>query len=377
MNVLINFSTLKCGGGQNVALNFLSVFQHIIENGNKHCFFLVAKDSSIHRWFKKNGNYKYFVCPRNPIQRLLFEVCVTRSIIKKYQIDIIYSYFGYGLFPRKIPQISGAADSNLLYPEIDFWKDYKGVRRWWHLLVDQYRVYGLKHARGIIFENECLEKRFRELYKLNTFTITIKPSISNIYNQKSFSLPSNIIDLKKGLFLCGWHLNKNVLLIPEIAYNFKLMNYPFHLLLTAPLDNSKICRDFIKLVELYNVREYISIIGSVKKEELASLYQQVDVVYLLSKLESFSNNIIEAWTYGKPLIVSDEEWAHSICREGAMYVDRNSAKAIADATFELCEDEKSMEKTVSEGLIQLQTYPSIQDKTRQEWDFINKVYENV
>ncbi|MBS7198815.1 MAG: glycosyltransferase [Bacteroidales bacterium] len=377
MNVLINFSTLKCGGGQNVALNFLSVFPQIVENGDKHCFFLVAKGSSVHRWFEKNGNYKYFVCPRNPVQRLLFEICITRSIIKKYQIDIIYSYFGYGLFPKKIPQISGAADSNLLFPEIDFWGDYKGIRRWKHLLIDQYRIYGLKHARGIIFENECLEKRFQELYKLNTLTITIKPSISNIYNQEFFRLPSNIIGLKKGLFLCGWHLNKNVLLIPEIAYNFKLMSYPFHLLLTAPLDNSKIYRDFIKLVELYDVQEYISIIGPVKKEELASLYQQVDVVYLLSKLESFSNNIIEAWTYKKPLIISNEEWAHSICSEGAIYVDRNSARDIANVTLGLCENQNYREKIVNNGFKQLQTYPSIQDKTKQEWNFINRIYENV
>ena len=46
-------------------------------------------------------------------------------------------------------------------------------------------------------------------------------------------------------------------------------------------------------------------------------------------------------------------------------------------TLGLCENQNYREKIVNNGFKQLQTYPSIQDKTKQEWNFINRIYENV
>lgn len=311
MNILINFSTLKSGGGQNVGLNFL---QFILKEKNEkyNFFFVVAKNSRIQHFLLDNHQNNFITAPNSPIKRLFFEIFNGRKILKKYNIDIIYTYFGYGFYPRKVPQIVGSADSNLYFPEMDFWQEFKGGEKVIKIIIDQYRIWGLKRASGIIFENEAMEKRCHEIYKI-TNTIYIKPSINLSLTNNAFLLPTKIDrSSPKGLFLCGWQRNKNINAIPKIAFILKQIHQPFHFILTAAQDGSKEYNNFKNDCKQYNVEDMISLVGVVKKEELSSLYEQIDYVFLLSKLESFSNNIIEAWYFQKLLFITDAEWSKAI-----------------------------------------------------------------
>ena len=60
----------------------------------------------------------------------------------------------------------------------------------------------------------------------------------------------------------------------------------FSFVLTAPIDKSSIHTQFLDLIRKNEVEDMIDIIGQIKKEDLGSLYNQVDYVFLLSKLES-------------------------------------------------------------------------------------------
>lgn len=375
MNILINFSTLKSGGGQNVGLNFIST----LSSESDKYFFLVAKNSLIHKFLIDNGYESFKTTPNNPFARIIFELFYSRKILTTYEIDVIYSYFGYGLFPKSIPQIIGAADSNLFFSEIDFWKGYRGFPLLKKRLVDKFRIWGLKKANGIIFENRLLEIKCHELFKVKAITTTINPSINLNYEQKEYKLPQASINMKikQGLFLCGWHLNKNVLLIPAIAHHLKMLNIDFHFILTAPIDNSSLHKNFNLLIEKFNVNDMISIVGPIKKEELSSLYNQVDFVFLLSKLESFSNNIIEAWSFKRLLVISDEPWARGICGNGAVYVNRESAVAIADKIKSVLSNPDLCNSTIEHGYNNLNGYPHIEERVSQEISFIKKVYEKI
>jgi glycosyltransferase involved in cell wall biosynthesis len=377
LRIAINVSTQKKGGGQNVVLNFLNVYLRDKGNSNR-AVFIVAKDSCIHKLLlQKCVPEQIIVVSDNPVKRIFQEFFCVSNLLVKMQVDIIYSYFGYGLFRCNIPQIVGSADSNLYYPNIDFWSEYKGVKYLVKRFIDRYRVFGLHRAAGIVYETDILEKKSYEVYRFKGITKTIKPSISIPESNSHFEFPAQFNKKPKGLMLCSWQLNKNIMLVPLIAANLKQKGVPFLFTITAPQDNSDICREFLKLVDEYEVQKYIYISGTVSKDKLRSLYQQTDIVLLLSKLESFSNNIIEAWTFRKPLLVADEEWAHDICHEAADYVNRDDADAISNQIIKLLNDVPYRDLIVEEGSKVLKKYPSIEQRTQQELDFIQFVYDKI
>jgi len=372
MNVLVNLATLKKGGGQNVGLNFLKSLL-----GNNHnlanYYFVVAKGGEIEFFLEASIITNYTVVSQNPFRRILFECFKGGSLLRQQKIDVIYTIFGIGLYPKRIKQLSGSADSNIFFPEVDFWVHYKGLSRLKKKIIDKYRVKALKRADAVIFENESMMMRSKKLFKLE-HTTYIKASIDNRFDKDVLSLKAPK-STKKGLFFCGWQKNKNYELIPFLAKELKNRKIDFHFIITAPIDNSDEHIEFKNNLEIFDVKDMTSIIGQVKKGEIASLYGQVDFVFLLSKLESFSNNIIETWFFKRPLIVANEEWSKSICKEAAKYVDRNDVKLIVDAIEELVKNKEDCKVLVEGGIQELATYPSIDEKTNQELNYIKKIYE--
>ena len=374
MNILVNLGTLKKGGGQNVALNFLNSLQKLTDINKFH--FTIVKNTEIHNFFILNQLKNFTLVPSNPLLRIIYEITIGKILIYKLKINIIYSYFGICLYSKNIPQITGSADSNLYFPEINFWKDYSGIQLILRNMVDYYRVWGLHRSSGIVFENEALEKRCHEIFKIKE-TKFIKPSFFvNTNKDKTLNIPiKNNEHVTKGLFLCGWQLNKNIMLIPKIAKMLKDKKIKFHFIITAPKDNSSIHLSFMRKIKFYNVNDMVSVIGEVKKEELSSLYGQIDLVFLMSKLESFSNNIIEAWSFNKLLIVSDEHWSKSICKNGAIYVNRDSEFDICSKIIDSIHNTELVNKTLKNAKTILKDYPTIEQRTKQELDYIKYIYE--
>lgn len=369
MHILLNLSNLKSGGGHNVAYNFLLSLDDF--ESNVTFTYYVASDSPLHHFLLRKKVSHLYVAPRNPLLRLLIDLSIGSFLLAFSDIDIIYTYFGFSPFITFKPQVSGIADSNLFYPDINFWNRFTGLSLFGKRLVDFYRLAGLKLAYATIFENPSLMTRAIDLYGISR-TTTIKPSI---YALPSCQSPStSILKLPsgpKGLFLCGWQYHKNYLMIPSIASELKDQNIDFTFVFTAPLDQSYCHKEFVALAAQLNVSDRIIFTGPVPKHELPELYSSVDFVFLLSLLESFSNNIIEAWFYGKPLFITDHEWSRSICHDAAVYVSRDDPSSIADNIRQLLFDQCIRDLIVSRGHKMLSSYPSIHTRTRLELEFLS------
>lgn len=374
MKILVNLSMLKRGGGQTVALNFVDVIPSI--NSEDVFYFAVCRNTELDEAVKRVVKSTQIIyLSHNPYIRIFQERTLLEYYLSKNHIDVVYTYFGYTNIDKRIPQVSGVADSNLFFPDIDFWEGYSGIVRLYKKMIDSYRVHGYKKADALIFENEAMMRQSTKILGEKKVTF-IRPSVSG--------LPSKGKEEEKGaetkqetyigLLLCGWQYNKNILKIPEVVYQVRRLGIDYRFYITTEKDKSAICKQFMRDVEKYNVEEYISLIGNVRKDSLRELYEKIDHVFLLSKLESFSNNIIEAWCYERPLLVADEEWSHSICKEGAIFVKRDDAKMIAETIADILHGDRAS-RVVHMGRRLLLQYPSPLEKACTEIEYVKSVFE--
>lgn len=157
MNVLINLISIKKGGGQQVATNFVEQITRI--NGVS-VVFLVTNSTLVHLYLRDNLKIdarKIINVKDSHLHRLVFISTRIDEIIINYNIDIIYTLFGPGLHSRRVKSVTGCAYSNLFYPEINFWKDYNMFVRIKKELIDLYRMKSLLKSDAIIFENASMQ----------------------------------------------------------------------------------------------------------------------------------------------------------------------------------------------------------------------------
>jgi len=336
--------------------------EHPIEEHNFS--FFCAKGSKIHDCLIQNNVSNIYTSPPSALKRILWQKVIAPRELKKLKPDVIYQIFGYSAYPKKYCQVCGEADSNLFFPEVDFWCELPKWKKIFKKWKDLYRIQMLKRADGVVFENQAMLNRCSKLFpKVFQRSCFIKPSINKVFsgsmhdtNEQSNSLNS----APSVLMLCSWQPNKNYSIMPAVIKILKDRNYPIHFRFSVSADDT--CEEAIKFrkqLKDCSVEEYVDFLGPVSPEKIAAAYSKSDAILLLSKLESFSNNIIEAWTYRRPIIVSDMEWSHAIIGEAGYYVNRDNPEDIADAIQKVCSDNKTRSTLVHCGIDQLKTYPDI------------------
>lgn len=379
MVVLFNLLPIKKGGGQQVATNFV---RQTILRKDLHPIYVVTRDTLLHKFLLEVGvDRKQIVIIENSLLlRIRFTFFDVGKIIRDKRIELIYTMFGPGLHHKDVKSVTGCAYSNLFFPEIDFWEGYSFLQRIKLRLIDKYRLKTTLKSDAIVFENEAMLKRAVSLlnYPVKK-TKLILPSISEV-SEKSpsteFKKRLEIINRSDYniLLLTGWHKNKNIEIIPEVLeclFKKKALNVTF--IITVPSNHSKSIELLAKAKRL-NVANNIIFFDTVTPFEVPHLIEIVNAMALFSKLESFSNNIIEAWTYKKALFISNEEWSKAICKEFAIYVDRNDANDISNKIIEFKNNSGEEEKLINSYDQILQIYPSSKQKVDLQIEFLKKVY---
>lgn len=376
MNILLNLIAIKKGGGQQVATTFLDTV--LSNEGLGHSWYVVAtKDSEVHGVLKKHKYVNYQVINNNVVKRLFFEAAVINRIIKKNKIDVVYTYGPALFFNIKIPVVIRSAYSNLYFPEIKFWVGYSLLKTLHLKLQDIYRLQMTLRTNGLIVENESMRERALELFDFTEEnTIYIKSSVTAFTrSEKQINfIPEHQKNNFKVLLLTGWHRNKNLHLLPDILKSILNKhgrnNISFFLSINENLPEAK---QLIEKARNLGVSGNLFFIGSIKSEHIHLVYDQTDVVLLLSLLECFSNNIIEAWHFKRPLVISNEPWARAICKDSAIYVNRNDPEYIADKLVEISNSSSLYSNTVAKGLIELESYNTPLSKARAQVDFLQKI----
>lgn len=370
MNILINFLPVRVGGGQQVASNLIKTIKD--NNYGHRWLFLVGAGTELER-LAIEFRLEHVSKPFSYLKRFYFENFGIERIIKNEKIDIIYHY-APTYKKLKVPQVIRSVYSNLYYPEIDFWSNYRGIPKMKKNIIDYFRKVKTFAADGIVFENpDMLERAVFNHNFPRDRTIFVKPSVSKFDDKPAADLQTS--KSNKILLLSSWHPNKNISILPKVA---KILVdkqiFDFCFVVSIPASHPEIIK-LIKVIEQDQLGEYFSFIGKVDVGNIPTVVKPANMIMLLSKLECFSSNVVEAWHFNKLLIISDLSWAKSFCKDGALYVDRDNAADIANKLEQTIKNPQKMDMIIDKAKELYQEFSTPISKVEAQVVFLEKIFK--
>jgi glycosyltransferase involved in cell wall biosynthesis len=137
--------------------------------------------------------------------------------------------------------------------------------------------------------------------------------------------------------------------IPNLLESFAeaAKKIPHNLVIAgAPGDDSELVD---KLILRHSLESRVIKLGYISDKQRSALYQHAEVFVYPSKYEGFGLVILEAMSYGLPVITSDNSSLPEAAGEAAILVDADSISQLAEAMKEVCSDVSLRESLISRG----------------------------
>ena len=358
MNILINCSNLKSGGGLQVAQSICEQLRRI-----KNHKFVVVLSSAINVEgidIEDNATVCRYDIKHKP-QTILFGMDkFLDGLVEHEKVDAVLTLFGPSLWRPKVTHLCGFARAQLILDSsiklhVSKWKQCKtwlSYKMW---------DWAFKHSSKIFFtENKYISDILEKHYK-NVKVYTV----SNYYNQvfdtpekwkRTITLPP--FDGMTCLSVSSPSLHKNFGIIEEVIRYLRKTHSDFKVrfVLTFTPDKWPMAED---------VRDSIVYVGKTDVSECPYLYEQADIMFMPTLLECFTATYPEAMRMGVPIVTTDLEFAHSLCGEAACYYSAADAEAAAKAIFKVATDNEYAAFLVANGKEQLEKYDNYEQRVEK------------
>ena len=366
-SVFINAINIKTGGGLQKTQSFLRESASGATNEDPTWF--VVKGSALHEECVRSRVRHVAIAP-GLMSRLRFEFAAGRLLTKESVCFNVGGPVLLGSLLRGARNVSECAYSNLFYPEIDFWRYESFFRKQQRKLIDLYRKALLSVADFMFVQTTAISDRAVDfgLFDAKHLAV-IGASPSNVIdrNQKDLAFFEVLLSTFAGrftvLFPCGPQRNKRLDLLPAVAARLKELGVSVPLFVLLLPEGDRYLQEILGEAQRLRCEDYFLSLGPRRGAEYSSVLAASDAVANISVLESFSNSFIEAWKFGKFLIVSDSDWARSSAGDSAVFVDPCNADEFAQVLIGCVNSADSWRlEMIERGARQLQLFPSPAEK---------------
>lgn len=365
MNILIDCTNLKVGGGVQVATSFindlydLDMFENQLISNKK--FYIALSPQMRDNFVGRNFSKRFIFLNKTNFRSKIETTKFLRGIEKNKKIDKTFCVFGPSYYKSKVPKIVGYAIPHFIYKDSPYIANLS-IRKKIQLILMQMIKIRLfeKNSDHLIFETEDVKNKFCELYNFKADnTSVISNTLNSIFLKKNewSNKKYNINNDFNILALSANYPHKNLAIIPEIIDILieKRISCDFKFILSV---NKK----DLPLPEKYH--RYINFMGFIPLKDLPNLYSSVDLLFMPTLLECFSTTYLEAMFMEVPILASDMSFAKDVCGEAAHYFKSTSAKSAADAIEFLIHNSKVRSELILNGIHKINSYGTSMDRTK-------------
>lgn len=369
MNILINASNLKAGGGLQVADSICKSLNQFPQHK-----FTVVISSFFSKTQKEIEEYPNVEVHIYNVKNNLHTLVLGRDnyldgLVKRNQVEVVLTVFGPSRWNPRCKHLSGFAYPFLVLPESPYfqimnWKAKIKI----HLRIRLLDFYFRRSTKYFVTENPMISNRVAQRFKgCTVFTVT------NYYNQ-IFDNPEKWVSYSLPRF-------EGVSLINiSTPYPHKNLNIAIDILKVMRLKHPELRLRFVYTMEEKDMsylpvylKDNFLFIGKVDVDECPSLYQQCDIAFQPTLLECFTASYPEAMRMEKPIVTTSMSFAKGICGKAAAYYSPLDAEEAAERIYEVATDPDYRQRLIDEGKVQLRTFDTYYQRAKKLIELCEKI----
>lgn len=343
MKIIINLSGNYTGGSFQVGFSFLTECR----NFNEHEYHVLLGEVFYNEFIQHSfpDNFYFYRIPPLRWYKLNYYVS---NIVENIKADVAFSIFGPPYIKFSIPHLTGFAQGYYIYPESPYWticplseRIKQFLKKKIHLFLYQ------KCSDAIVSETADATERIKGILgnKKRYYTVsnTCNSHFINYKQNLSLLLPERKEQEFRLLTVCTYRLHKNIESIPFVIKELLKRNIQnIRFVLTIDSIN------FDRIFKEEKMKQYVYNVGYVNGATLPQLYCECDALYLPTFVECFSANYPEAMAMGKNILTSDFGFAHSVCKDSALYFDPCNYEEIS-CKIEMIQKDKLLQSRLREN----------------------------
>lgn len=334
MKIIINLSGNYTGGCFQIGFSFLTECR----NFREHEYHVLLGEVFYKEFLQYSfpDNFYFYKVPLLKWHKLNHYV---NDIIDDIKADVAFSIFGPPYVKFSIPHLTGFAQGYYIYPESPYWDVCPLSERIKQFLKKKIHLFLYrKYSDAIVTETTDATERIKRLLGNKKKYYTVSNTCNSYFTDYKQSFPLLLPERKDNefrlLMVCTYRPHKNIESIPFVIRKLLergIQNTRFILTIDSV--------NFDRIFKEEEIRKYVYNVGYVDSATLPQLYSESDALYLPTFIECFSANYPEAMAMGKNILTSDLGFAHSVCKDAALYFDPCNYEEIADKIDVIQKDE--------------------------------------
>ncbi|QTD37303.1 glycosyltransferase [Polaribacter batillariae] len=374
MKLLIDCSSLRVGGGIQVAASFIYDLKIISCKIKRYTIVLSPQMKTIFdRELFDKKKFEFIDLPTSIYSYLFKRINKLQSIEKKVSPDIVFSVFGPSYYKSNVPKLVGFALAQYLYYESPYFKTLSKRDLFKLFIFKKTKLFFLKNrSTSLVFETKLAEERFNLLYnrKNKKKTYIVSNALNQVFLDKKISYERKDAEVFNILVLSSNYKHKNINIIPIVIDYLLKSNNEKKIKFILTLDEQEV--NFDKKYD-----NHIDFIGEVDIEDLPKLYSNVDMLFMPTLLETFSASYIEAMYTRKIILTTNLLFAKDICRDGAVYFTPLSAKDASDKINFIIKNDVFRTKIINLAAKNFRRFYSSLDRTEKYIKIIESLNEET
>jgi glycosyltransferase involved in cell wall biosynthesis len=350
MRVLFNAANLFKGGALQVATSF--VLQALEDVSMVRWRFALSARvaEEVSRFVKLPSTIEIF--ERSPARDNAGRKRLA-ALADKHPEDPVFTLLGPAYVRFRSPHLLGFADGWVSHSTWTAYRTLNFPSEWFSFAATSlYKAFWLRRADHWCVETEVARQGLHRRIRLPLDRISVVPNTcGDHYRQATFqSIPVSGGEKLRILALAAPYPHKNLTLLPPVAVELQRLEpeLDFEVVFTLPGD-APLWGQVVRDAQRLGVEKRVVNHGPFAVSDGPALYRSCHVCLLPTLLETYSATYAESMAMGLPIVTTDLSFAHSACRDAALYFQPRNVAAAAKQIQRLVPDPALRQQLVSRG----------------------------